>query len=809
MQATNWNQDWQFWQEKNAFALVWNVPENAEEVTLPHDAMLLEQPYAESHNAGSTGFRDGGNYVYRKELFASRADRAKTLTLKFEGIYMNAFVYVNEQLAAKQPFGYSGFYVELNDYLRYEAKNEIRVLVRNGAMSNSRWYSGGGIYRDVYLLEGAPLHIQPEGVRITTEQISAGTAAVRVETHLRQTGAESTQLTLVTELYDPAGQMVASDQSPVSIFAREERQFTQRIFVENAALWSAETPELYTCRSRLVHGEECLDELDSSFGIRTLHLDLHKGFCVNGEAVKLRGACIHHDSGVIGAATYEDAEMRRIYLLKDAGFNAVRISHHPAAPALLRACDKLGMYVMDETSDIWTRAKSDFDYGLFFTEWWAKDVEAMVRKDYNHPSVVLYSIGNEIPEIGTPHGAALGQEIVAKIRSLDVTRPTLAGINGVFASGDRMDEIVRDVVAELAAEGKIDGNVNDFMTLMADYMDEIVTHKAVSERLETALVATDIAGYNYMTGRYEQDLADYPNRFMVGSETYPPEIARNWGLISKHPRLIGDFTWTGWDYIGEAGVGTPAYSFGEGGFGAGFPTQLSYVGDIDICGVRRPASYYREIVFGLRQKPYLAVQKPAHYGEILLKTPWIISDTIASWTWRGFEGKPVIVEVYAGGTEVELFLNDESLGRKPSGPNADYRVLFDTVYQPGELRAVIYDGETTLGEEILLTAGKADRLEISEYWQGEELIYIALRLADELGRLVCDSDELVTVEVEGGELLGCGSGNPKPLEHYSSGTFKTWEGRGQVIVKKHPEQTALKVTARSASGLVAEHRADQ
>ena len=802
-----WNDNWKFWVDKDSFALVWDIPEIARDITLPHDAMIEKPAHADSLNGGNTGFRDGDIYTYVKMLHAPEEYKEKTVTLKFEGVYMNAFVYVNGQLAAKSPFGYTTFYAPLNDFLKYGEDNEIRVQVRAGAMTNSRWYSGAGIYRDVYFLESGLTHIVPEGVQVKTENADDAYATLRVATELENKTAVPQDLVIETVIKDNEENVVAKECTFATIFAGENRTLKQRILVENPKLWSAENPKLYTFETKVyenTEAKELLDEAADTFGIRTLAVDAKRGFRVNGKSVNLRGGCIHHDSGLLGAATYEDAQYRQILKMKEAGFNAIRMSHHPMAPAMLRACDEIGMYVMDETFDMWNRLKSNYDYGLYFQEWWEKDVTAMVRKDYNHPSVVLYSVGNEIPEIGTDKGAQTCQEISDKIRSLDDTRYTLASINGVFAAGDAVDQIVADVAANLSAEGKIDGNVNDFMSLMDEHMDEIVVHKTISERLEKACAGVDIAGYNYMTARYEQDGKAYPNRVIVGSETYPPEIARNWELVERLPHVIGDFTWTGWDYIGEAGVGIPAYKWGEGGFGAAFPAQLAYPGDFDITGFRRPASYYREAVFGLRKKPYIAVQNPTHYGEFLIKTPWVISDATASWNWDGMEGKPAIVEVYAQGDEVELLLNGTSLGKKAAGKEAGFRTLFETIYEPGILTAISYENEQEIGRSELATAGCERTLWVEkEEYVGlknakQELVYVQVEMRDQNGVLAADDNQKITLSVDGEvEVLGFGSGNPKPNYNFNEGVTELFGGRAQIIVKKPEGKAILTVTTEN------------
>ncbi|WP_242875488.1 glycoside hydrolase family 2 TIM barrel-domain containing protein [Anaerobium acetethylicum] len=797
MLEKKFNDSWKFWIDKNAFALVWNTPEDAREITLPHDAMIEKEAYAESNNKGNAGYRDGDVYNYVKTIDIPKEYRDKTVSLKFEGVYMNAFVYINGELAGKCPFGYSTFYVPANEFLKYGEENEIRVIVRNGAMTNSRWYSGGGIYRDVYLLVSDLTYIVEEGVQIVTEAASEEYAVVRISTELKNRRHLSEEVMLETTIQDASGSIVNKEIVSAVLFEQEERKICQRIVLDNAKVWSAETPNLYTCVSRLYRGENLLDESRTVFGVRTLQVDAKKGLRVNGTVVKLRGACIHHDSGLLGASTYDDAQYRQVSILKNAGFNAIRMSHHPMAPAMLRACDELGMYVMDETFDMWNRCKSDYDYGLYFQEWWERDVTAMVRKDFSHPSVILYSVGNEIPEIGSNHGAQVCHKICEKIKSLDNTRFILAAINGVFAAGDAVDRIVSDVVSELSKVGQIEGNVNDFMTLMDGHLDDIVVHPEISRRLEKACASTDIAGYNYMTARYEEDGRNYPNRVIVGSETYPPEIARNWALVEKCGHVIGDFTWTGWDYIGEAGVGVPAYNWGEGGFGATFPCQLAYTGDMDITGYRRPASYFREVVFGLRKEPYITVQNPGRYGEHLIKTPWVISDSLSSWTYKGYEGKPVVVEIYSPGEEVELLCNGKSLGKKAAGKDAGFRTCFDVVYEPGTITAVAYEGGEEIARTELKTAGEKRKIALyAEKGRDTELIYIPIEICDEQGTLAADEELKLEISVEGSaDLAGFGTGNPKPLYNYNKAVTETFQGRALAIVKKNgiPGDITLKI----------------
>lgn len=804
------NKGWKFWTGQDSFALVWNVPENAKEVDLPHDAMIEKPAHIDSPNKGNTGYRDGDIYNYVKMFFAPEEYRDKHVVLKFEGVYMNAFVYVNEQLAGKNHFGYTTFYVELDDYLRYGEENEIRVQVRNGAMTNSRWYSGGGIYRDVYLLLSDITFIQPEGVRIRTESIDGDLGVIRIDTELKNKDYKGKKIVLETRIEDSGGELAADEKVPIVLFGNNERKISSRLCVVHPLLWSEESPALYYCKSRLWCDNILLDEACTVFGIRTLSVDANRGLRINGKTVKLRGACIHHDSGLLGAATYDVAQYRQIKALKEAGFNAVRMAHNPMAPAMLRACDTLGVYVMDETFDIWTKFKSDYDYGMYFEECWETDVAAMVRKDFNHPSVIMYSIGNEIPEIGTEHGSIICHNICEKIKYMDDTRYTLAAVNGVFAVGDRIDEVVADVTADLRLQGKIEGNVNHFMALMDTHMDDIVVHPIITQRLDMVNAYTDIAGYNYMTGRYEMDGYLYPNRVIVGSETYPPEIARNWRLVEKLPYVIGDFTWTGYGYIGEAGDYIPQTNENVH---MGMVQQLSAGGDLDICGFRRPVSYWREIVFGKRREPYIAVQNPAGFNKPAAHNPWILSNAVSSWSWKGQEGKNVLIEVYSPEAEVELFVNRVSLGRKTVGEETGYRVFFETIYEPGILTAVSYDEcGKIVGRYDLKTAKKERHLHLKEenisnlnkypaynmVQEIENLQYVQIEICDDEGNIAADENWKISIHVEGSaEIIGLGSGDICPGYDFKGTITETYDGRALLILKKKNKYEESRIIATS------------
>lgn len=789
MKSILWNSGWKFWKDTDSFALVWNISDKAHDVELPHDAMISEKAQANSVNGANTGFRDAECYTYVKLFECPKDWAAKTTRVVFEGVYMNAFVYLNGQFVAKSPSGYATFSADLTPFLRFGSQNELRVLLRAGAMPNSRWYSGAGIYRDVYLLQGEKCRIAENGVKIVTE--SAGEISVIRAEMTVENMSDSAQELQVSTAIRFKNDTVSTENTVIFVRAGEKRTVFQRIAIENAQLWSDTEPNLYDMRVILQkigeNGGEIIDEAEEKFGIRTVFADAKRGLLVNGTAVKLRGACVHHDSGILGAATYEDAEFRRVKILKSAGFNAIRSAHQPISQAMLRACDELGVFVMDEFSDMWNRMKSNYDYGLFFEEWWQTDVTAMVNKDFNHPSVILYSIGNEIPEIGTNGGSEYAHRIADFVRSLDASRLTTAGINGVFAASDAIGKIIGEVMSGEAQSDGGGGNVNDFMTVMDSHIDKIVVHPEISARLDKACAALDVAGYNYMTARYELDAKTRKNRVIVGSETYPPDIARNWREVLKFPSVIGDFTWTGWDYIGEAGVGIPAYTAGEGGFGARFPAQLAYCGDIDLLGNRRPMSFLREIVFGLRSAPYIAVQNPRHFGETLLKTPWILSHIERSFSYADCVGKKAIVEVFSAGDETELFVNGKSQGKKQAGEAVDYRVFYEITLESGELCAVSYQNGSIIGKDVLYSSHGAKQIVVctEEQTKTDTLVFVNIELHDAAGNLETDDDRELSIQVEGGaKLIAFGSADPKTAYSYTASTTKTFFGKALAVLKR-------------------------
>jgi beta-galactosidase len=762
-------------------------------VTLPHDMMITLPRRADAQSGSRKGYFINGCYEYTKTFYAGEKYRDKVITLEFEGVYMNAAVYVNGDYAGQRPYGYSNFYIPISRFLAFEADNTIKVTVETG--NDSRWYSGSGIYRNVNILIGDPIHFDPDGVKITTADMGDGYAVIETSSVIENSGHKADTVFVLTEILAKDGTAVVSDKSPATLW-ESRTTLRRRLLIRDPGLWDLDSPYLYECRSTILLDGAVIDVKNDHFGLRKLQLDLLHGFRLNGRTVNLRGACIHHDNGVLGAATFEGAEERRVRGLKEAGFNAIRSAHHPASKALLDACDRLGMLVMDEAFDMWSISKTSDDYSRYFPEWWERDVAAMVDKDYNHPSVVLYSIGNEIPDTGSRIGSQWGRKIAEKIKALDKSRFTINSINGMVS-----------VMDKLAARRENQGGnaeINSAMADAGDMMKQAMNTELVSNATEEAYSCVDIAGYNYMDSRYESDKTLYPNRIICGSETFPKDIAANWKLVEENSHVIGDFTWTGWDYLGEAGIGKIDYSGKKTRrFDGEYPWHIAYCGDIDITGDRRPASYYREIVWGLRRDPYIAVEKPDRFGLPARPSPWSWSDTIGSWTWPGWEGKPVKVEVYSGADEVELRLNGNPLGRAAAGKKAAFKAVFTVVYSPGILEALAYSGGKETGRTRIVSASSAAALTLdcdrnTIRADAAELAYISISLTDQAGTLNTSFEKKLSLSVSGpGSLQGFGSANPESEEDYFSPVRTTFNGRALAVIRSNGGAGDIRVTVET------------
>lgn len=777
MEKTKFNDNWKVWKDLDPFELVFRVPDDAKEVTLPYDAMFHEEQKQGAVNGGYTGNIDGAEYKYYKRFFVPREYEGGHVMLQFEGIYRNAIVFVNQSKVGGSAYGYTDFTVEAGDYLKYGEENEVLVAVKCGTRS-SRWYSGAGIYRDTWLIHGGSIYVRPYDLRFTTLEVEKEGALVCVAAKIHNDSLQAQTLQVSVVIRDSEGNVAVDNTYPVRINSRTELELRKNIYIDHAKLWDEFLPELYTATLTLSDGESVLDTTTITSGIRKLSVDARHGLRVNGKAVKLRGACIHHDQGLLGAATYDDYEYRRVKRLKEAGFNAVRSAHNPASQALLKACDRLGVYVMDELVDVWNKSKVSYDYAIDFTRNWESDIEHMVEADYNHPCVVLYSTGNEIFEICTEKGFETSRMLSDKFHEMDPTRYTTNGINGAFAAGDGLAKIVDDITEGKADTGK--GDVNVFMMAMESNMPGIVAHPIIGGILEKLETTMDILGYNYMTSRYLMDAKKYADRVMVGSETYPKQIAENWDVITRCPAAIGDFTWTGWDYLGEV---TPKY-----------PDLMNTGGDISVTGNRRPVSYYREIVFGLTKQPCIAVQNPGSYGIPRNFGPWCFTDCTFCYSYEGQEGKPIMIQVYGGGDSVELLVNGKSLGMQPCGKQTGYETQFETVYEPGELTAIAYEEGEEIGRTTLKTAKTAQTVVLSAE-KYETLVFVDIDVVDENGILVADSQNPLSVKVEGAAELKA-FGGVKALHHngYELPDTTAGEGHALAILKRTGGTGEIRVT---------------
>lgn len=797
MKICCFNNGWQFKK---------NEKKEWECINLPHDAMLFECRSADAPSGSAGGYFYGGKYVYKK-TFSPELFYGRNLILYFEGVYGECAVFVNGKQVAKNVYGYNDFYADISDAVSFGKENEITVEVDNSKIPNSRWYSGSGIYRPVWLYYGGDMRIARNGLKISTPDVAEDVSRVDIQLDIENDRREITKTEIQTEILNADGNTVYKEITPFTVFEKGESVARQRLYLQNVNLWSTEKPYLYTCKVKLLsQSGEVLDESQSDFGIRKITVDPIHGLRINGKKVLLRGACIHHDNGVIGAAEYYDACERRIRILKEAGFNAVRVSHHPSSEALLKACDSLGMLVWDETFDMWQESKNKYDFSLYFDEEWRKVVDNMVDKDFNHPCVFIYAIGNEIPEIIKTEGIKISRMISERIRERDNTRLVTNAINGLCAASGKIVPLLIDlgivtkeqvasitgnpdsdstsvfnVILQAAAGG---GDINDAMLALANNMGRVVEHPSVAEKLAEPLSHLDVSGYNYMKARYDVDASECPNKIIVGSETTPPDIDILWEKVKRIPQLLGDFTWTGWDYIGETGVGHTNYE-GKSEFSVAYPGYLAYCGDIDITGYRRPMSYLREIVFGLRKKPYISVQNPKYYGTPAKTTAWAEPETVESWTWSGYEGKPIKVVVYSCDEEIALFVNGRETERKKVERN---RAVFETIYERGEISASGYNGGILSESYSVKTADDKMRLDIriskTEMKAKDEISFLEMQIIDANGITVMDADSPVKVTIsENAEIIGFGTGNPNSCGNFFDDTHTTFNGRALAIVR--------------------------
>ena len=739
-------------------------------VTLPHDAMLAEPRTAISAGGTNTGWYEGYDYEYQRTLTVPENELADTHILEFEGVYHNAEVWLNGQKAAFRPYGYTNFYVDCAPYL-HAGENELRVIARNADQPNSRWYSGAGIYRPVQLWTARGAHITLNGVKIRTLSLDPAVVEVRVKTT-----APGTVRLMVDDL--PAMQQESDG----------EAVFT--LTLDNARLWTPETPNLYTCRVSFAD-----DVVTETFGVRKVEWGTD-GFLLNGKRYIIQGACIHHDNGLLGAVCDPDAVARKVRLLKENGYNAIRSAHNPCSKALLAECDRQGMLVMDEYIDHWYIHKTEHDYVDYFKEWWHQDLTDMVEKDYNHPCVVLYSTGNEVSETAQKRGIALTKEMTDFLHGLDDSRPVTCGVNiffnflssigfGVYSDEKAKKEAER---AEKAAKKKAVGSqfFNNLAGLLGDeFMKRGATLHGCDVKTRDAFANMDIAGYNYGIYRYKHDLKKYPQRLILGSETFCNDAYKFRELAKQEPRLVGDFVWAGMDYLGEVMVGSWEYADYAETFDGGLGWVSAGSGRIDLTGKPLGEALYTRVALEADNGPYIAVCPVNHTGDRHSPSAWKMTNAMPSWSWTGCEGRKANVEVYARAARVELVLNGHTVGSKTL--KNDCLARFSIPYESGTLEAVSYDAaDHEIGRYKLQSAGGATSLTLDAEEpaaQTGHLCYVRLRYTDENGITKPLMRGNIQVQVRGGTLVGLGSACPFNKHSYLDSETDTYYGEALAIVR--------------------------
>jgi len=764
---------------------------------LPHDWSVEDIPGTDSPldpqavGGIDMGYFVGGTAWYRKTFSVPSRLQGKRFYLQFDGVYMNADVWLNSQHLGSHPYGYTGFQYDITDALVWGADNVLAVQVKNEG-KNSRWYSGSGIYRHVWLCVVEPIHVAPWGAYVTTPDITQEMAEIHIETRLTNALKQARGILLRTTIIDPQGTRAGTVQTRCLLPGSVKTEIKQTLQVKTPALWSTENAQLYSAVTELFEDSDTerlrpLDRIHTAFGMRTLHYDVQQGFLLNGKPVLLKGGCMHHGNGPLGAAAYDRAEERRVELMKASGFNAIRCAHNPPSSAFLDACDRLGVLVIDESFDMWRIQKKPQDYHLYFDEWWKRDIDSMVLRDRNHPCVIMWSTGNEIPERGSPAGVKTSRMLGDYIRALDPTRPVTAAVNGLKPDKDPY-----------------------FATL-------------------------DLAGYNYAVGGdhwqeslYAKDHKRVPDRIIYCAESYPWDAFGSWMAVLDLSYVIGDFVWTGFDYLGEASIGWLGYLH-RASF---YPWHQAFCGDIDICGFKRPQSFYRDALWQHREGTPLSIfVRPLQPSFAMLPgrekwSKWHWHDVVADWTWPGQEGKTLDVDVYCAYERVELLLNGESLGTKPTNRNTQWIARWQVPYQPGTLRARAFEGGDIWSftgpgfAENLRRAGiskgakqvaawqlrtadapsqirlSADRVQLRS--DAQDLSYVTVELLDRHGVRHPKADQSIEFDIQGpGSIRAVGSSNPRGTESFQGTQRRAYQGRCLVIVKSKRQAGRIKLRASS------------
>lgn len=719
-------------------------------------------PFDMALSAGqeATGWVVGGTGWYRKRFHFPASPERTQAEIRFDGIYMNSDVWLNGHHLGFHPYGYTSFAYELTPYLNRGGENVLAVRVRNEGQ-NSRWYSGSGIYRHVWLTLTGDVRVPLWGVSITTPKVSAELSTVNVAVKVENRGQASQDVTVRVRLIGQGGKVAAKGEEVVKVSAGGETSVTHSLEVHGPHLWSHETPRLYRAEAELVVGGKRVDHDGVKFGIRSIDVSIEHGLRINGKEVKLKGGCAHHANGILGSAAIDRADERRVERMKANGFNAVRTAHNPPSPAFLDACDRLGIMVIDEAFDCWNLGKNPDDYHLYFEDWWKRDIDSMVLRDRNHPSVIFWSIGNEVDGRRSPQGVAIAKELRDAVKSLDPVRPVT-----------------------MAVPGPYDHNLAQW------------------QANDPAFLHLDVGGYNYQWQQYEVDHTRFPHRIMMGTESFPREAYDSWRYADKLSYVLGDFVWTAIDYLGESAIGHTILSQTPAWWRQKYPWFNSYCGDIDLVGDKKPQSYYRDVLWG-RSKLEMAVQRPLPPGRTEELANWGWLDELRSWTWPGVEGKALNVRVYTSGDEVKLLLNGKVVGTKPVPEAAQLLAEFPVPYAKGELRAVAYKDGKEIASLAFRTVSKPARLRLRADRQTilasrNDLAFVSVEIADEEGAPIPDIVRTIDFRVAGvGELAAAGNANPKDVNSFRQPSCRTFRGRCLAILRPTGGEGSITLEASS------------
>lgn len=734
---------------------------NWRNLDLPHDWSIEGTLDAKNPMGNDGGYFPAGVGCYRKTFTLPASVKGKLISIYFEGVYMNSEVSINGKLLGVHPYGYTSFSYDLTPYLKLQAKNIISVRVDNSKQRNSRWYSGSGIYRHVWLVVTNPMHVAQWGVTITTPEISSEKATVKIKTLIKNELNSLQSVVLKTHILNATGNKSGSNEQKLDVPANSEKEIEQTVWVDKPLLWTPETPHQYRAQVQILKAEKIIDNIQTTFGIRSLKYTTENGFQLNGKTIKLNGGCVHHDNGCLGAAAYNRAEERRVQLLKSAGFNAIRTSHNPPSEAFLDACDRLGMLVIDEAFDGWKEKKKDYDYAMYFDAWWQRDLEAMVRRDRNHPSIIMWSVGNEVIERKKPEAVAIAKMLVDCVHKNDPTRPVTSAMTAWDKDWDIFDPL---------------------------------------------MAAHDVCGYNYQLHRAPSDHERVPSRIIVQTESYPRDAFANWKMVQNNNYILGDFVWTALDYLGESSIGRwyyPGDKPGESWEGEFFPWHGAYCGDIDLTGWRKPISHYRSMLYNDTEKLYMAVREPNPASGKIKTTGWAVWPTWESWTWPGYEGKQLEVEVYSKYPKVRLYLNQKLMGEQSTTEEQQFKATFNVTYTNGELKAVGVVDNKEVETTVLQTSGDAAKIKLITdrtkiVANGQDLSFVTVEVTDKDGKLQPNAENSLEFNISGpGIIAGVDNANIKDIDPYVGTSRKAWHGRALVVIKSTKIAGTIKLSVGS------------